>query len=187
MNKQVTASKSSSSLTEPATVIDIDATTNNKANAVTLFLTAGTYEVTVIGKSQGGKYDAWSLWNFTTGCDEKGENCITGWVNEYNIASGEFSINVPTTGKYATAQQALAKAEGTSFTLTSDGQVNFFIGDDLPPDNRVGVSLAVKKVRQAEAFPQFTSASWVLLTIISLTVIVLWLVVSVVTGNHAVG
>lgn len=187
MGNQVTSSKSLSSATEAATVIDIDATTNNKTNPVALFLTAGTYEVTVIGSSQGGKYDAWSLWNFTTGCDEKGENCITGWVNEYNIASREFNINIPSTGKYATAEQALAKAEGTSFALTSDGQVNFFIGDDLPPDNRGGVSLAVKKVRQAEAFPQLTSASWVLLTIISLTVIVLWLVVSVVTGNHAVG
>ncbi|GET41136.1 hypothetical protein [Microseira wollei] len=187
MGNQVTSSKSSSSGTEPATVIDIDATSNNKTNPVTRFFTAGTYEVTAIGASQGGKYDAWSLWNFTTGCDEKGENCITGWVNEYNIAAREFSINVPSTGKYATAEQALANAEGTSFTLISDGQVNFFIGDDFLSDNRGGVSLAVKKIRQAEAFPQFTSASWVLLTIISLTVIVLWLVVSVVTANHAVG
>jgi hypothetical protein len=183
MSNQVTSSKSSSSVT----VVDIDATTNNRANPITLFLTAGTYEVTVVGPSQGGKYDAWSLWNFTTGCDEKGENCITGWVNEYNIASSEFSINIPSTGKYATAEQALAKADVTSFTLTSDGQVNFFVSDDLLPDNRGGMSLLVKKIRQSEAFPQVTSASWVLLTIISLTVIVLWLVVSVVTANHAVG
>ena len=187
MVNQVKSSESSSSVTEAGTVIDIDATTNNKTNPVTLFLTAGTYEVTVIGSSQGGKYDAWSLWNFTTGCDEKGENCITGWVNEYNIASREFSINIPSTGKYATAEQALAKADGTSFTLSSDGQVNFFVSDDLLPDNRGGMSLLVKKIRQAEAFPQFTSASWVLLTIITLTVIVLWLVVSVITANHAAG
>lgn len=187
MSRQATSSKSSSSVTDPATVIDIDATTNNKTNAVVLFLTAGTYEVKVIGSSQGGKYDAWSLWNFTTGCDEKGENCVTGWVNEYNISSNEFNINIPSTGKYATAEQALAKAEGTSFTLTSDGKVNFFVGDDLLPDNRGGVSLAVKKTSQAEPFPQITSASWVLLTIISLTLIVIWLVVSVITANHAVG
>lgn len=187
MSAQATTSKSSSSGTELATVIDIDATANNKTNAVVLFLTAGTYEVNVIGSSQGGKYDAWSLWNFTTGCDEKGENCVTGWVNEYNITSREFTINVPSTGKYATAEQALANAKGTSFTLTSDGQVNFFVSDDLPPDNRGGISLAVKKISQAEAFPQFASASLVLLTIISLTLILLWLVISVVTANHPLG
>ena len=49
MSAQATTSKSSSSGTELATVIDIDATANNKTNAVVLFLTAGTYEVNVIG------------------------------------------------------------------------------------------------------------------------------------------
>ncbi|MFE1744044.1 hypothetical protein [Coleofasciculus sp. H7-2] len=182
MLNQVT-SQSLSLGADSVTVINIDATTNNKENSVVQFLTAGTYEVRVVGTSEGGRYDAWSLWNFTTGCDEKGENCITGWVNEYNIMSSEFTINIPSSGKYSTAEQALALAQNTSFTLTSDANVNFFIGDDILPDNRGGVSLAVKKVREASAYPQLKTGSLVLILIVLLTVGVIWLLINLITSN----
>lgn len=183
MSNQVKASKSSSFKADDVTIINIDSTTNNKEKPAVQFFQAGTYEVEAIGTSEGGQYDAWSLWNFTTGCDEKGENCMTGWVNEYNIASTEFSINIPSSGKYSTAEQALAKAQGTSFTLTSDGNVNFFIGDDILPDNRGGVSLKVKKIRSASSYPELGSGSWLLLAIVLLSVIVIWVVINVITGN----
>lgn len=183
MAKQVTSSQKASSGTEAATIVNIDAKTNNKANPVVQSLAAGTYEVSVIGKSQGGKYDAWSLWNVNLECDEKGENCLTGWVNEYNITSREFSINIPTSGKYATEKQALDKAQSTSFSLSSDGQVNFFITDDIMDDNRGGISLSVKKVRSASVYPELASGSFVLILIVLLSVVVLWLAISVVTPN----
>lgn len=183
MAKQVKSSQTSSTGADAATIINVDATTNNKANPVVQFLKAGTYEVRFVGTSEGGQYDAWSLWSFTTGCDEKGENCITGWVNEYNIASREFTIAIPSTNKYATPEQALAKAQNTSFTLTSDGQVSFFIGDELPPDNRGGVSLAVKKVRQASAYPELGAGSFILIVLVLLSVVVVWVLISLITPN----
>lgn len=183
---QVKSSKSSSLGSEAVTIINIDATTNNKENPVSQFFEAGTYEVKAIGTPEGGQFDAWSLWNFTTGCDEKGENCITGWVNEYNIGSSEFKINIPSSGKYSTPEQALKSAQTTSFTLTSNGQVNFFISDELLPDNRGGMSLAVKKVRQASPYPELGAGSFVLLVIILLSVVVIWLLISVISPNPSI-
>jgi hypothetical protein len=183
MVTQVTSSQSSSSGSDTVAIVNIEAATNNKDNPVVQFLRAGTYEIAVIGTSEGGKYEAWSLWNFTTGCDERGENCMTGWVNEYNIASNEFNINMPSTGKYATAEQACAKAQNTSFTLTSDTQVKFFVSDDILPDNRGGMSLAVKKLRETSPYPQLNWGSLILIIIISLSVMVLWLLVNLVAGK----
>ncbi|MBD2181618.1 hypothetical protein H6S82_03900 [Planktothrix sp. FACHB-1355] len=164
-------------------IINIDAKSNNKQNPVVQSFAAGTYEVKVIGVSEGGQYDAWTLWSVEIGCDEKGENCTTGWVNEYNITSNEFSINIPSSGKYATAKQALEKAQNTSFTLTSDSKVNFFINDDELPDNRGGISLAVKKTSPDSVYPKLNFGSLLLLVLVSLTVLVIWIAIGLVTGN----
>lgn len=130
------------------TLINIDSRINNKDNPVVEFFSAGTYEVRFLGIEEGGQYDAWSRWDFVYDCDEKGENCTTGWLNGYHITSGEFTASVPSNGIFATPEQALAKAQNTSFTLTSDSHVNFFINDDLLPDNRGGVSLVIRKLYQ---------------------------------------
>jgi len=127
------------------TIINIDARVNNKNNPVIKHFRPGTYEVQFIGQSQGGMYDAWSRWNFVYECDEKGENCTTGWLNEYYITSSEFIISVPTTGVYATSELALSKAKNTSFTLKVGSDISFYISDDLLADNQGGVSLAVKQ------------------------------------------
>lgn len=127
------------------TIINIDARVNNKNNPVIKYFRPGTYEVQFIGQSQGGMYDAWSRWNFVYECDENGENCTTGWLNEYYITSSEFIISVPTTGIYATSELALSKAKNTSFTLKFGSDISFFISDDLLADNQGGVSLFVKQ------------------------------------------
>lgn len=175
MTEQETSFQGSSVASDSVTIVNIDAKTNTQKNPIVKFFKAGAYEVSVIGTSQGGRYDAWSLWDITFGCDEKGENCTTGWLNEYNIVSKEFNINIPTTDKYSTPEQALASAQTTSFTLISDGQVNFYINDELPLDNRGGMSLAVKKKRKAtDDAPLAAGASFIIILIIVLFVVIVW-------------
>ncbi|MBE9125086.1 MULTISPECIES: hypothetical protein [unclassified Coleofasciculus] len=147
------------------TIINIDSRINNKDNPVVEFFSAGSYEVKFLGIEEGGQYDAWSRWDFVYGCDEKGENCTTGWLNGYHITSGEFTASVPSNGIFATPEQALAKAQNTSFTLTSSCNVSFFISDDLLPDNRGGVSLAVRKLYQPSSTSLFGNLVFVALLI----------------------
>lgn len=181
MVNQVKSSQSSSSGFDTEAIINIDAQTNDKKNPVVQVFKSGTYEVRFIGQSEGGRYDAWSPWGAILNCDEKGENCEWGWVNQYNLLSSEFTINIPSSGKYSTPEQALAKAQNTSFSLILDGQVNFFIDDDILQDNRGGVSLAVKKVREAPGYPQYKGGSFVLIVIIILTFLVIWFLVNLVS------
>lgn len=140
--------KKNTSSDESVTIINIDARANNQDNPVVEFFSPGTYEVKFIGTTEGGRYDAWSRWSFIYECNESGENCTTGWLNEYYVISSEFNIKIKTSGIYATPEQAKDKAQSTSFTLHSNKPVQFFIGDDLLSDNRGGVSLAVRKIYQ---------------------------------------
>lgn len=45
-----------------AGIVNIDARTNSTTNPVVMFFDAGTYEVTPIGVSDGGTYNAWNPW-----------------------------------------------------------------------------------------------------------------------------
>ncbi|HAX90533.1 MAG TPA: hypothetical protein DCY91_30895 [Cyanobacteria bacterium UBA11370] len=169
MSNRVPSAQRPSGSADAGVIINIDACANTPKNPVVEFLTAGTYEVQFIGKGKGGLYDAWSRWNFIIGCDDKGENCTTGWLNEYCISSNEFTINVPTTGVFATPEQALAKAQNASFTLSSSSNVNFFIGDDRVEDNQGGVSLRVKKVSQptssSSPSPLLATLAWLVILV----------------------
>lgn len=131
-------------------IINIDAATNNQDNAVVKTLPEGTYSVRVIGTDEGGKYDAWSRWSWVYGCDRNGENCMMGWENDYLIVSKEFSLNISSSSLYDRPSQALMKAQHTSFTLTSESEVYFFIYDDRLSDNRGGISLAITKISSSE-------------------------------------
>lgn len=125
-----------------AVSVDIKATTS--ANQVDLFFTAGTYDITPIGVAGGGKYNAWNAWGYVSGCDENGGNCSKGWVNSYNIFSSEFDFRVGNpTLVYETNLLALSNAPSSSFTLTSDGNVSFYITDSYYSDNIGGISLDV--------------------------------------------
>jgi hypothetical protein len=145
MTNQAQSGQSLLTRSRDVTIINIDARVNNNNNPVIKYFKPGTYEVQFIDQSQGGMYDAWSRWSFVYECDENGENCTTGWLNEYYITSSEFIVSVPTTGVYATPELARSKAKNTSFTLKFGSEVSFFISDDLLADNQGGVSLLVKR------------------------------------------
>ncbi|NOZ69600.1 MAG: PEP-CTERM sorting domain-containing protein [Deferribacteres bacterium] len=130
--------------TANATIIDLNARYNTTSNPVSLFLTKGTYEVTPIGIADGGIYNAWNAWGYTYGCDSSGANCRTGWINAYSLSSSEFAAVTYYDGiRYATPYLALANAINSSFTLSIDTTVDFFIADRPYYDNVGGISLNV--------------------------------------------
>ena len=120
-----------------ALIVDLDSYTNRAANPVVVPLAAGTYDVTPIGVADGGAYNAWNAWGYVSLPDQ-------GWINNYSLSSSEFApYGVSDGGRYATDLLALENALGTSFTLASAGNVNFYIGDSSYDDNIGGMSLSV--------------------------------------------
>jgi hypothetical protein len=113
--------------------VNINAKTNTTTNPVVVFFEAGTYEVTPIGIADGGAYNAWSAWTPSS----------TGWLNRYSLSSDEFTSYTVGVSTYSTALLALENALSTSFTLLSDGNVNFFITDNPYYDNHGGMSLEI--------------------------------------------
>ena len=91
-------------------------------NGTTVSLAAGTYRVRLAGLANGGAYDAWSPWTFSSGCNASGANCTTGYLNAFAIdfgyGNGTFSgadgfqfgyVPQPgNSGLYETAALALA-------------------------------------------------------------------------------
>ncbi len=121
-----------------AALINLDARTNNYDNPVSKFFRAGTYSVFPIGKTDGGDYNAWSAWSH----GEKGH-----WLNPYYMESKEFKkVEIGQWTRYDSDLLALDKAENTTFTLSSDGYVKFFIKDNPISDNRGGISLKINSV-----------------------------------------
>jgi hypothetical protein len=77
-----------------ATIVNINAATNGVQSPVSLALAAGVYQITPIGVSAGGAFDAWNAWNYTTcaaqaGCPINGT--LTGWIDAFNISSPYLS------------------------------------------------------------------------------------------------
>ncbi|HHJ13578.1 MAG TPA: hypothetical protein ENJ79_04265 [Gammaproteobacteria bacterium] len=133
-----------------AAIVNINSRINNESNPISLLLDAGAYDVTPIGITDGGVYDAWNAWNGgqVTGCNSSGENCSTGWLNWYYFASSEFGeVSIWDGDRYASPSLALANSISASFTLTSSATVNFYIIDGTNGsaawDNVGGISLKV--------------------------------------------
>ena len=115
-----------------ATIINLNALTNTNLNPVTLNFEAGTYEVTPIGVSDGGLYNAWNPWGYVS-------LPSNGWINTYSMSG----VNVGDGIKYATDAQALANAISMTLVLSVPDSVNFYIADSEYSDNLGGMSLNV--------------------------------------------
>ena len=144
---------------QAATVVNLDGKTNaslNGANAVTLNLDAGVYNLSFVQ----GAFTAFTRFSNVSGCNGLGAKCITGFENSARFvvngttflfgdgaASGGMGPQA-TGGYYATAAQSFAasNAFGTSFSLAAPGSVSFYLFDDNLGDNSGGVSLAVAAV-----------------------------------------
>ena len=125
-----------------AAIVNINAKTNTTTNPVVMQFNAGTYDVTPIGIADGGAYNAWNAW-----IGGSFPPSYAGWLNWYSLSSDEFDAYTVTDNTiYSTDLLALSYALGTSFTLTSAGDVNFFITDNPYWDNVGGISLDVNPV-----------------------------------------
>ncbi|HEY9610318.1 hypothetical protein [Allocoleopsis sp.] len=184
MTGQKASSQGSSIASDSVTIVNINATSKDP---VVKFFKAGTYEVSVIGTSEGGGYDAWSRWS---------EEFGPLWLNAYTIDSPQFEkINIGKNDQiYNDKTEALAAAKtrgSVTFTLNSDGEVNFSLEDDNYTDNRDGMSLAVKKKDQrkddeqptpkpSEIAPPTAGVSFIILVIVTLFSIVVWVLANLI-------
>ncbi|MFM6436230.1 MAG: cadherin repeat domain-containing protein, partial [Microcystis panniformis] len=103
--------------------------------SVTEFLPAGDYKVEYIGIAQGGQYNAWSAW----GSRDR-------WLNNYVISSSQFSNIYNGEKIWSDPSTALTNAKNTTFVLSKDGNVTFWIDDSVYEDNTGGVSLRVTSI-----------------------------------------
>jgi hypothetical protein len=81
-----------------ATIVDLNSINNNLASPVFVQLEAGTYQISTIGISGGGLFDAWLPWSTATCTDANGCPRIyptlpdrMGWLNTYQVSSPYIS------------------------------------------------------------------------------------------------
>ena len=130
-----------------ATIINLNALSNTTGNPISRLLTKGTYDVTPIGTADGGAYNGWNPWGTTNGCDSSGANCAHGWFKSYSLSSSQFdAVTYRDSIRYANPSLDLANAINSSFTLSIDTTVDFFLTDQYVIDNVGGVSLSVTAV-----------------------------------------
>lgn len=154
-----------------ATIVNLDGIANASqtgANAVTVNLSAGTYELRFVED----QYKAFTRWNYVQGCDESGLHCRTGWENSarYVIgdetyyfgdssASGGYGPVVEELAYFQTADLSFANALGYSarFTLSEASEVSFYIYDNQLRDNSGGVSLSISAVPEPATWAMLIS------------------------------
>jgi hypothetical protein len=135
-----------------ATIVNMDAKINSNSNPVVVFFNAGTYDVIPIGVADGGTYNAWNAW-----AGNPHPPSFAGWLNYYSLSSGEFGTYTIYDGiKYPTDLDALKNSLSTRFTLTSAGNVNFFLEDYPYWDNVGGMSLKVTPASVPPVSPALT-------------------------------
>ena len=123
-----------------AITIDIDSTLDTSNTPISLQLDAGFYDVTPIEND----FMAWNAWGVVD-LPENGKQ--KGWINNYSISSAEFgTIFTSDNGRYSTPAEALQNALSTSFTLSSQSIVKFYIDDNNYQDNLGGMSLSIAPV-----------------------------------------
>lgn len=131
-------------------VINLNSEIEYPSNQITVFFEAGTYNVTPIGVADGGTYNSWNAWGIVDLPEQ-------GWVNLYYFSSTEFGqIVIYDDIRYASELSALYNALSTSFTLTSDANVNFYVKDSPFSDNVGGMSLRI----DADPSPIPTLSEW---------------------------
>ncbi|WP_119460294.1 PEP-CTERM sorting domain-containing protein [Rhodospirillaceae bacterium SYSU D60014] len=130
-----------------ATIIDLDH--RGPVNHL-LSLEAGTYQITPVGISEGGAFDALNVWGLVEGCDVWGENCLRGWQWRYQLVD-ELNQIVSSAffGLFSGSLDALAAAKAAGpfqFTLSSNQDVRFVYTGRLYHHNRGGISFDLTRV-----------------------------------------
>lgn len=131
-----------------AATVSLDALTGDTES---LFLTAGTYEVTHVNQDPL----AWNAWG-TVVCQNN--VCSKGFLNQYTIIIDGVSTLVADGIRYASAQAAFENAAPFTFSIAVDQSVEFLITDSNYRDNTGGLTLNVSAVPLPAAAWLFLSA-----------------------------
>lgn len=110
-------------------IVKLDAKRNTQKNPARLYLRAGTYKITPIGRYHGGDKGAWSVWNNTTckharGCRRTVPTKFTGLHNNYYVMSdqlGEVKVN----GKKLAEVKETPRPRMQSYYLVNDKERAF--------------------------------------------------------------
>ncbi|HMT94298.1 hypothetical protein [uncultured Thiothrix sp.] len=110
-------------------IIKLDARTHNLDNPITLSIPQGSYEVKPVGKTAGGKYEAWSVWDRTNcprskGCPRIVPTRFTGMHNNYYVSSPDLS-KVTVAGKELPAVKEIPQYRDSSYFL-QDGNTRAY-------------------------------------------------------------
>ena len=143
-----------------ATIVNLDGRANaslDGSNAVPVVLAPGSYRVTFVDDL----FTAFNRFGRSTGCDSAGENCSRGFMNGalYSIdgmtfgfgdANGRGSVGPvsPGNGYYTDAATSFANSGqySSTFQVSGNNPVNFYLFDDALSDNVGGVSLSIAAV-----------------------------------------
>jgi hypothetical protein len=126
--------------------VNIDAQINvSRQQAVVVPLQPGSYKVHIIGKADGGKFDAFNLNCSSLGCKADGTDCRKGWQHRYSIYANRL-IQVDRTDQYATPKLAIQHPPMDQFLeITKPTPVYFYIyNPSSPANNQGGLSLTVE-------------------------------------------
>ena len=145
---------------QASTIVNLNAQSDDCTN---VWLSAGTYSVSVIGTAQGGQYNGWDYATQNFG-QRNAAPAPNDWVESFGMSVGNNSSTYYLKGdpSFSSALSALAAYQsgmlysdsgvaGNStstpdsvvFTLARSGDVSFSIPDYLFCDNWGGVSLAI--------------------------------------------
>ena len=107
-------------------IVKLDAKYNTQKNPAKLYLRAGTYKVTPIGRYHGGDKGAWSVWNNTTcknpaGCRRTVPTRFTGLHNNYYVISDQLGT-VTVNGKKIRQVKETPQPRMNSYYLVDDTQ-----------------------------------------------------------------
>lgn len=150
-------------------IVNIDALCSN---GTSVQLSAGTYDISVIGTAKGGQYNGWDYASANFGTSQASP-APNAWVDSFDMtANGVTNSYLPkgnpasssALGALSTYESSVLYANGTSpasssvdtvvLTLNSSETVNFTVADDLFCDNWGGTSLELTKVTPASATPE---------------------------------
>ena len=142
------------------------------SNGTTVQLSAGTYDISVIGTAQGGQYNAWDYASANSGTRQS-TPAPNAWVDSFNMtANGVTNSYLPkgnpasstALGALSTYVSSFLYSNGTSpasssldtvvLTLNSTEAVNFTVADYEFCDNWGGTSLELTKLNPAAATPE---------------------------------
>lgn len=128
-------------------ILKLDARVNGSDSPIKLSLPKGSYEVKPVGKSAGGNYEAWSVWDKTNcprskGCPRIVPTRFTGMHNNYYVSSPDLS-KVTVGGKDLPIVKEIPQYREASYFLQNGGNRAYEVTENFTyPDEASALAAA---------------------------------------------